>query len=156
MDGPGAVQWQWSAYEGLSREDLYAILARRQEVFIIEQQCIYPDLDGVDPHAWHLMGWVDVEGRRELLAYLRCVHPGVIYAEVSLGRVLSAPAARGTGIGRALLAEALGQVGRVYPGRAVRISAQLYLERFYAGFGFVSVGTPYDEDGIAHIEMLRP
>lgn len=149
------VTWQWSAYEELTREDLYAILARRQEVFIIEQQCIYPDLDGIDPHAWHLMGWDEKDGKRELLAYLRCVHPGIKYAEVSLGRVLSAPAARGTGIGRALLAEALANVARVYPGEAIRISAQLYLEKFYASFGFVSIGMPYDEDDIAHIEMLR-
>jgi len=149
------VTWQWSAYEDLSREELYAILARRQEVFIIEQQCIYPDLDGIDPHAFHLMGWRMVDDRRELLAYLRCVHPGIKYAEVSLGRVLSAPAARGTGIGRALLAEALQQTARVYPGQAIRISAQRYLEKFYAGFGFVSTSEPYDEDGIPHVEMLR-
>jgi ElaA protein len=149
------VTWQWSAYEELTREDLYAILAKRQEVFIIEQQCIYPDLDGIDPHAWHLMGWGEKEGKRELLAYLRCVHPGIKYAEVSLGRVLSAPAARGTGIGRALLAEGLANVARVYPGQSIRISAQLYLEKFYASFGFVSIGVPYDEDDIPHIEMLR-
>ena len=149
------VEWQWSAYEDLSREDLYAILERRQEVFIIEQQCIYPDLDGIDPHAFHLMGWGEQEGKRRLLAYLRCVHPGVKYAEVSLGRVLSAPAARGTGIGRALVAESLQHAARVYPGQAIRISAQLYLEKFYAGFGFVSTSAPYDEDGIAHVEMLR-
>ncbi len=150
------VQWQWSAYEDLSRDDLYAILARRQEVFIIEQQCIYSDLDGIDPHAFHLLGWGEVDGRRELLAYLRCVHPGVKYAEVSLGRVLSANAARGTGIGRALLAEALRHTERAYPGQAIRISAQLYLEKFYAGFGFVSTSAPYDEDGIPHVEMLKP
>ena len=57
------VEWQWSTYEELSRDDLYAILARRQEVFIIEQQCIYPDLDGIDPHAFHLMGWGEEIGR---------------------------------------------------------------------------------------------
>ncbi len=150
-----SVQWQWSAYEDLSREDLYAILARRQEVFIIEQQCIYPDLDGIDPRAFHLMGWRSMDGKRELLAYLRCVHPGVKYAEVSLGRVLSAPAARGTGAGRAMMTEALRHVARVYPGQAIRISAQLYLEKFYAGFGFVRTSEPYDEDGIPHVEMLR-
>jgi len=149
------VQWQWLAYDALSREDLYAILARRQEVFIIEQQCIYPDLDGIDPHAFHLLGWGEHDGRRQLLAYLRCVHPGVKYAEISLGRVLSAGAARGTGIGRALIAEALRHVAQVYPSQAIRISAQLYLERFYAGFGFVRTSEPYDEDGIPHVEMLR-
>ncbi|HEX7645750.1 MAG TPA: GNAT family N-acetyltransferase [Burkholderiaceae bacterium] len=149
------VEWQWSAYEELSRDDLYAILARRQEVFVIEQQCIYADLDGIDAQAFHLLGWGKVEGRRELLAYLRCVHPGVKYAEASLGRVLSAPSARGTGIGRAMMAEALRHTDSVYPGQAIRISAQLYLEKFYASFGFVSTSAPYDEDGIPHIEMLR-
>ena len=150
-----AVSWQWSTYEDLSRDDLYAVLALRQEVFIIEQQCIYPDLDGIDLHAFHLMGWAEPEGKRQLLAYLRCVHPGVKYAELSLGRVLTAPAARGTGIGRAMMAEALRQTERVYPGQPIRISAQLYLEKFYGGFGFVSTSAPYDEDGIPHVEMLR-
>ena len=149
------VEWQWSAYEELSRDELYAILARRQEVFVIEQQCIYPDMDGIDPHAFHLMGWGEVGGKRELLAYLRCVHPGIKFTEVSLGRGLSAPAARGTGIGRAMMAEALRQAECVYQGQAIRISAQLYLEKFYAGFGFVSIGAPYEEDDIPHIEMLR-
>lgn len=149
------IDWQWLSYADLSKEDLYAVLVRRQEVFIIEQQCIYPDLDGIDRQAFHLLGWGEHEGERQLLAYLRCVHPGVKYAEVSLGRVLSATAARGTGIGRALLEQGIARAERQFPGLHIRISAQLYLEKFYRSFGFVSTSEPYDEDGIPHIEMLR-
>jgi ElaA protein len=157
------IAWQWSSYEELSKEDLYAVLARRQEVFIIEQQCIYPDLDGIDLQAFHLLGWSEPnkvqnnaqDGERQLLAYLRCVFPGVKYPEVSLGRVLSAPSARGTGAGRELLAQGIRHAGQQFPGLRIRISAQLYLEGFYRSFGFVSTSDPYDEDGIPHIEMLR-
>ena len=149
------IEWQWSSYEDLSKEDLYAILARRQEVFIIEQQCIYPDLDGIDRQAFHLLGWGRHDGERQLLAYLRCVFPGVKYPEVSLGRVLSAASARGTGIGRALLEQGIRHAEQQFPDLRIRISAQLYLEKFYRSFGFASTSEPYDEDGIPHIEMLR-
>ncbi len=149
------TSWQWSSFEDLSRDDLYAIIERRQEVFIIEQQCIYPDIDGIDRKAFHLLGWGERDGGRQLLAYLRCVFPGVKYPEVSLGRVLTAPIARGTGIGRELLAEGIRHAEQQFPGLRIRISAQLYLEEFYRSFGFVSTSEPYDEDGIPHVEMLR-
>ena len=125
------TSWQWSSFEDLSRDDLYAVIERRQEVFIIEQQCIYPDIDGVDRMAFHLLGWGERDGERQLLAYLRCVFPGVKYPEVSLGRVLTASIARGTGIGRELLAEGIRHAEQQFPGLRIRISAQLYLEEFY-------------------------
>lgn len=150
------IEWQWSSFEDLSKEDWYAIVARRQEVFIIEQNCVYPDIDGVDLQSYHLLGWQQIEGKRELVVYLRCVFPGVKYAEVSLGRVLSAPCVRGSGAGRELLAQGIARAEQIFPGQDIRISAQLYLERFYRGFGFERTSEPYDEDGIPHVEMLRP
>ncbi|MDC8757727.1 GNAT family N-acetyltransferase [Janthinobacterium fluminis] len=149
------TDWQWLTFEELSKTELYRLLALRQEVFVLEQRCLYQDLDGRDLDAWHLLGWQTVDGKRSLAASLRCLAPGAKYPEMSLGRVLTAPAARGTGVGRQLLAQGIARAERQFPGHAIRIDAQRYLERFYQSFGFVSVGAPYDEDGIEHIDMLR-
>ncbi|NML60391.1 GNAT family N-acetyltransferase [Massilia sp. RP-1-19] len=149
------TEWQWSSFADLPNADLYAMLAQRQNVFVLEQQCLYPDLDGYDQDAWHLLGWRIIDGKRQLGASLRVIAPGVKYTEMSLGRVLSTQAARGTGIGRELLAEGIARAEQLYPGHRIRIGAQQYLEAFYAGFGFKTVSEPYDEDGIMHVEMLR-
>lgn len=149
------MEWQWAAFGQLSVDDLYAALAVRQEVFILEQRCLYPDLDGIDRHAHHLLGWRRQDGGRVLAAYLRCVPPGVKYDEPSLGRVLSALSARGSGAGKLLLEEGLRRTEQLYPGCRIRISAQCYLQRFYESFGFRVTSEPYDEDGIPHVEMLR-
>lgn len=149
------IEWQWTAFGEMSSHELYAVLAARQQVFILEQTCLYPDIDGLDPGAHHLLGWRQQDGQRVLAAYLRCVPPGVKYAEPSLGRVLTTPAARGSGIGKALLECGLRHAGTHYPGARIRISAQQYLQQFYEHFGFVVTSAPYDEDGIAHVEMLR-
>jgi ElaA protein len=149
------IEWQWLAFEELPRADLYRLLALRQQVFVLEQQCLYPDLDGCDQAAHHLLGWQQVNGQRELAAYLRCLAPGAKYAEMSLGRVLTAPQRRAAGLGRQLLAQGINCAVRQHPGHAIRIGAQHHLERFYQSFGFQTVSAPYDEDGIAHIDMLR-
>ena len=149
------VSWQWSAFDALSLTDLYAILNARQEVFAVEQNCAYLDADGIDQKSWHFIGWIDNQGKRELAAYLRVPHPGVKYAELSIGRVLTTKVARGTGLGQELMRWALKKIEEKYPGQAIRISAQQYLERFYGGFGFKTVSAPYLEDNIPHVEMLR-
>lgn len=149
------TDWQWDPFDQLDVAVLYAILALRQQVFILEQACIYPDLDGYDQAAYHLTGWRDVGGQRVLAAYLRCLAPGAKYAEMSLGRVVTNPLTRGGGIGKELLGVGIAHALRQHPGHAIRIGAQHYLERFYQGFGFETVSAPYDEDGIAHIDMLR-
>ena len=149
------TEWQWSSFDALDLDSLYALLARRQEVFVLEQRCLYPDLDALDQRAYHLLGWQMRDGARTLAAYLRCVAPGVKYPEPSLGRVLTAAAARGSGLGKALLEQGIRHTEQQFPGRQIRISAQLYLERFYREFGFQRCSQPYDEDGIPHVEMLR-
>ncbi|HCE08315.1 MAG TPA: GNAT family N-acetyltransferase [Oxalobacteraceae bacterium] len=149
------IDWQWSPFEELSRDDLYAVLARRQQVFIMEQNCVYQDVDGLDQHAMHLLGWRHEAAGRELVAYLRCVLPGGKFDELSLGRVLCAPSVRGTGVGKQLFAEGIRRVELQFPGQRIRISAQQYLESFYRSFGFEVTSAPYSEDGIAHVEMRR-
>lgn len=149
------TEWQWSSFKELDIDSLYVLLARRQQVFILEQRCLYPDIDVLDQHAYHLLGWQMHDGVRTLVAYLRCVEPGVKYPEPSLGRVLTVDAVRGSGLGKALLERGIRHCEQQYPGRRIRISAQLYLQRFYTGFGFRACSEPYDEDGIAHVEMLR-
>lgn len=147
-----APAWRWCAFEALSVHELQNIYMARQQVFAIEQQCIYLDADGCDERSHHLAAWVP--GVRMPLAYARVVAPGVKYAEPSIGRVITTAAARGTGLGRELVRRAIVQAREEFPGCGLRISAQSRLERFYAGFGFVIVGERYLEDGIPHTEML--
>ncbi|MDX1625438.1 MAG: GNAT family N-acetyltransferase [Wenzhouxiangellaceae bacterium] len=140
------------SFESLSARDLYALLALRVEVFVVEQDCPYQDIDGLDFDARHVSAW-----RGEIpLAYARLLGPGVRFDEPSIGRVVTAGSARRTGLGRELVRRAIEAADRAWPGRAVRISAQRYLERFYAEFGFETVSEPYLEDGIPHLEMIRP
>ncbi|WP_229505809.1 GNAT family N-acetyltransferase [Massilia genomosp. 1] len=150
-----SIAWEWRHFDELSGADLYAVMASRQDVFILEQTCLYPDMDGYDQGAHHLLGWHTVDGARVLAAYLRCLAPGVKFAEMSLGRVLTTRSARGGGSGRALLAEGIARAERQHPGQRIRIGAQQHLAAFYASFGFATVGAPYDEDGIMHVDMLR-
>lgn len=149
------TQWQWASFDALSKEDLYAALARRQEVFVVEQACAYQDIDGHDRQAFHLLGWQGDAAQRHLAAYLRCLFPGIKYPEISLGRVLCAPSVRGAGVGRELLVQGILHAERQFPGLPIRISAQLYLESFYRNAGFGRISEPYDEDGIPHVDMLR-
>ncbi|QFT55529.1 GNAT family N-acetyltransferase [Microbulbifer sp. THAF38] len=150
------MQWQWCSFQQLSIDQLYEILRARQEVFTVEQDCPYQDADGKDQEAWHLICWDKESQSPQLVAYLRVVFPGKKYSEPSIGRVLTAESSRGTGLGRELIRRAVEQTQAEYPGSGIRISAQEHLRRFYGEFGFEQVSAPYDEDGIPHIEMLRP
>lgn len=145
------VAWRCVPFAELTLDDLYDLLALRAAVFVVEQECPYQDLDGLDRPALHLLG------RREgaLLAYARLHPPGVRFPAASVGRIVTAPAVRRTGLGRALMRQALGQVDARWAPVGVEIGAQRYLERFYGGFGFRTVGEPYDEDGIEHVWMVR-
>jgi ElaA protein len=148
------LAWRFIRFADLSPRDVHDILRARAAVFVVEQDCAFQDVDGVDPACWHLLG--RLTAGPELVAYCRVVPPGIKFDEPSIGRVLTFGAARGTGAGRALMAEALARAGALYPGRALRIGAQQHLAKFYGEFGFEVASEPYDEDGIIHVEMLRP
>lgn len=149
------TEWQFCAFGDLSVAELYEVLQQRQDVFILEQACFYNDFDGLDQGAHHLLGWRTIDGKRRLAAYLRVLAPGAKYPQMSIGRVLTAKEARGSGIGRELLAEGIARAERLHPGHDIFIGAQRYLEKFYTGFGFTTCSEPYDEDGIMHVDMLR-
>lgn len=154
--GPGkhrpVTTWIFRAWSELGRDELYEILVARARVFVVEQTCPYLDPDGVDRASHHL--WSEGDGG-VVRAYLRVVAPGAKYAEPSLGRIITAPEARGGGLGRALVAEGLARCAALYGTVPVRIGAQRYLERFYGELGFVRASDEYDEDGIPHVEMVR-
>ena len=150
---PTPLSWRWCRFDELSVFELDAIYRARQQVFSVEQACVYLDADGFDAASWHLAAWS--QDHKEPLAYARVVHPGQKYAEPSIGRVITTAPARGTGLGRELVRRAIVHCNKAYPDQAIRISAQTRLERFYAELGFVAVGAPYIEDGIPHTEMLR-
>jgi ElaA protein len=147
-----AMHWSWHRFAELGVDNLYDALQLRCRVFVLEQGP-YLDPDGIDRQSWHLLGR---DGAGALVAYLRVADPGVNYDEPSIGRVITAPEVRRNGSGRAIAAEGVAGCERHWPKRAVRISAQAHLERFYNGFGFVRVGENYIEDTIPHVEMLRP
>ena len=150
-----SASWQFSRFRDLSVDDLYAIVRLREAVFIIEQNCPYPDSDGRDPFAWHLLGWRDGPDGKELVAYARIFEPGIRYHEASIGRIVTAPQVRGTGLGRQLMVEALQRTERLVPDQPIKIAAQRRLEKFYAGYGFETISDPYEEDGIIHVDMKR-
>ena len=142
------LRWHDRAFGDLSANDLYAILALRERVFVVEQKCAYQDADGLDPVARHI--WAD-DAAGAIHAYLRIVPAGAKFAEVSIGRVVTAPEARRTGLGKTLMKHGIAIAGTV----PIRIGAQAHLEKFYSELGFVRASDVYDEDGIPHIEMLR-
>lgn len=146
--------WRICAFADLHVVELQNIYAARQQVFVLEQRCIYLDADGCDERGWHLAAWSATE--RTPLAYARLLEPGVKYREPSIGRVITSASARGTGLGRTLVRRAMAECARLWPGHGVRISAQSHLAAFYSEAGFVAVGGDYLEDGIPHVEMLAP
>lgn len=119
------LAWQWSKFDELTPRDLYEIVRLREAVFIVEQNCPYPDADGRDPRAWHLLGWVDEVKERKLVAYARLFEAGIRYQECSIGRVVTAPDVRGGGFGRALMAEGLRRLESLAPRQTIKIAAQL-------------------------------
>ena len=145
------LQWDIKKFADLSPGELYSILRLRSEVFVVEQHCIYLDMDNRDPGAWHLTGRL----AGELLAYARILPPGLSFPEPSVGRVLVSPRHRRTGLGKELMQQSLDHTSRLFGGLPVRIGAQCYLRDFYQSLGFVPDSGIYMEDGIEHVEMIR-
>jgi ElaA protein len=155
------IEWRFAPFEELTPREVHDLFQARAAIFVIEQNCLFQDVDGLDPHCWHLLGYNSPsplgEGRGEgpaLVSYCRFVPPGLKYPEPSIGRVVTTSAVRGTGRGRELIREALARADKLWPGQAIRIGAQAHLDRFYGDFGFIVASEPYDEDGIMHVEML--
>lgn len=150
------MEWMCKSFDELGGTLLYRILAARNAVFVVEQQCPYQDIDGRDAQSLHLIAQSrDASNLPQIAAYLRLLPPGLAYDEASIGRVITSASHRGTGLGRELLARAVAIAEVQWPDAPLRIGAQAHLEAFYGSFGFVKASEPYDEDGIMHIEMLR-
>jgi len=145
------LEFKWSRLEALSALQLFSIIKAREAVFVVEQQCPYQETDNMDPLSWHLE--VTVNG--ELAAYARVVDAGIKYTQPSIGRVMTVEKFRGAKIGRSLMNEAIRFTEQQFPAMGIKIGGQVYLQHFYESLDFAAVGESYDEDGIAHIDMIR-
>lgn len=145
------LTWTHNAFYKLGPGDIYDILKLRSEVFVVEQNCVYLDADDKDQQAFHLCGYSGAK----LIAYARLLPPGVSYeGKSSIGRVVTSPSFRKSGAGKILMQKAIDITLSLFPKTPIKIGAQLYLLDFYSSFGFQSIGEPYLEDGIPHIEMV--
>ncbi|MBK7099086.1 MAG: GNAT family N-acetyltransferase [Sphingobacteriales bacterium] len=145
------LNWTCKHFKDLSPEDLYAVLQLRAEVFVVEQNCIFQDLDNKDKLCFHLMGWKD----DVLIAYSRLVPQGVSYDKASIGRVIVKQNHRDSGLGRELMKRSISLCNDFFGVISLKIGAQLYLKDFYMSLDFEKNSDIYYEDGIEHIEMIR-
>jgi len=145
-----ALSWDWKSFDELNKDELYEVLKFRQEIFIVEQKSWYVDADNLDQFSLHLL----VQNKLGLMGYLRLTPPGKKYKEASIGRVSIREDHRGKKLGDKLLSKGIEKSKQVYKSSSCRISAQEHLIAYYENHGFRVQGTPYDEDGIPHIEML--
>lgn len=145
-----AITWTCKHFDDLSTRELYAIIRLRNEVFVVEQNCVFQDADNKDFYGWHLMGWQN----QELVAYTRLFPKGVSYNYASIGRVVTSASVRGSGAGRELMLESIKKLQEIWGKQPIQIGAQLYLRKFYESLGFQQISPVYLEDGIEHIEML--
>ena len=146
------ITWSLKKFDELSPHELYAILQLRNEVFAVEQNCVYHDMDNKDQPSYHLIGWQN----EKLVAYTRIIPPGIIYPEPSIGRVVTSSSVRRTGVGKELMEKSIEETYKLYGKTPIKIGAQLYLLKFYTDLGFKQTSDIYLEDGIQHIEMLKP
>lgn len=152
-----SIVWSCMRFDELTTEDLYRILQLRAEIFIVEQDCVYQDVDGFDQAALHVMGYLPASGEPQLICYSRLIPPGLKYEGASIGRVATKKSERGGGNGKTLMVNSLAFCKDYWPDTAITISAQQYLQQFYTLLGFETLSEPYDEDGIPHIRMqLNP
>jgi ElaA protein len=147
------LQWYVVPWHDLTLNDLYDLLQLRQEVFIKEQNCPFVDADGKDQDAIHL--WAR-NGSGLMVACSRIGGPGYYFQEASIGRIVTHPQSRKSGIGKQLVTRSIEALYAHYGKQPIQIGAQLYLLRFYGSFGFVPLGDVYLEDGIEHVHMLMP
>ena len=145
------VNWTIKRFDELTLDELYNILQLRNEVFIVEQNCVYKDLDGKDRSAWHLLAVED----GKLVAYTRILPPGVSYNDPAIGRVVTSSLKRRSGLGRELMKRSIEACEKLFGKISISLSAQVYLQSFYESLDFIVVGEEYLDDGIPHIKMSR-
>ncbi len=162
-----SVGLRWFDWTQFNPDLLYELMRLRSAVFVVEQACVFHEMDGLDPRCSHLLA---THRDDEVVGCLRLVPPGLKrpYSPApapapapapdcpALGRLVSAASVRGTGLGRRLMLEGIAQCERQYPGQPIELSAQQHLQDFYASLGFDPLREPYDEDGILHVDMRRP
>ena len=145
------IQWQLLHFDQLTNYQLYALLRLRTEVFVVEQHCVFQDMDNLDQHCYHLLGFID----DQLAAATRLVPADLSYKNyASIGRVVTAASARRNKLGTTLMELSISHARGLFGNVPIKIGAQLYLKAFYETLGFKQVGPVYDEDGIDHIPML--
>ena len=145
------IDWSLKKFEDLSALELYEILRLRSEVFVVEQNCVFLDMDDKDQFSQHLQGRID----GQLAAVVRILPPGLAYDEPSIGRVVSSPKFRRKGVGIELMKTAIEKTISLYGAVPIKIGAQRYLKKFYESFGFLQCSETYLEDDIPHIKMIR-
>jgi len=146
------IRWTLQQFSELTNSDLYELLKLRSAIFVVEQNCVFPDMDDKDYSSYHLCGW----DNDKLVAYTRLLPPGLAYENCSIGRVVTAASVRRQGVGRILMKKSIEACQQLFSSRDIEIGAQLYLEQFYGSFQFKREGEVYLEDGIDHIHMRRP
>ncbi|MBN3765478.1 GNAT family N-acetyltransferase [Burkholderia sp. Ac-20365] len=151
-----SIDWRWKAFDDLTSIEVYDMLAARAAVFVIEQNCLYGDIDGLDLDAWHLFAYGaprSSDARAKLAGYLRVLLPDAEDADIRIGRVLTTADFRGQGLGNAMLEKTLAHIRAQWPDTPIRLHAQAHLQAFYGAFGFEPVSDVHEEDGIPHIWM---
>lgn len=147
------LEWRWKPFTDLTNVEVYALLAARSAVFVVEQNCVYGDIDGLDFEAWHLSAYGPADQCPPLAGYLRVLLPDAADADIRIGRVLTTAGFRGIGLGNAMLERSLVHIRSQWPGTPIRLHAQAHLQGFYGAFGFAPVSEIHDEDGIPHVWM---
>ena len=145
------IEWQIKPFKALSRTELHDALSLRSEVFIVEQNCVYQDVDGKDPLALHVIGTFD----KQIVAYARLFKPGDYFENASIGRVVVKKLYRDKKYGHLLMKKAIEGIASQLGENKITISAQLYLKKFYESHGFIAIGETYLEDDISHIRMIK-
>ena len=143
------LSWKYKSFNELTPAELYTIMELRNEVFVVEQNCVYQDADNKDQKSLHFMGW----DNETLAAYCRILPPRLAFSDASIGRVVTSPVYRKTGCGRRLVEQAIKKTLAEFDCKIIMIGAQLYLKKFYESLGFVQASETYLEDNIPHIEM---
>ncbi len=145
------LTWICKPFNELTPQELYALLRLRSEVFVVEQNCVFLDMDNKDQIAYHLLGYIG----DDLVASTRLLDKNTAYKLMSIGRVVTSPKYRGKGAGKALMEESIKRCYELFGKDEIKIGAQLYLRKFYEGLGFKQSSEIYLEDDIEHIEMIK-